>query len=283
MKKLLLCMFFTQFLTTFAMEQAQEDLESLLQDIDGKVGVCAINPDSNDEIVCNADEFFPMISTRKVILAGNILMKIREGTLSLNQEVPLTYKDLVPGTGIINENFQKEEKKIYTIQELLEVMMIHSDNTASDFLMRLAGGYEAINKDMEKYNIQAIRLGKTQNNETTNIATPRALTLILSDIYNACNNFFEPHSNIQWILSLMKRCETGKDRMPKYLPNATVYHTGSGATDICNDIGIIKEDSKTTIASILIKNSTQPMPQLEERIARIALQVHHSLHQKTKE
>ena len=100
-------------------------------------------------------------------------------------------------------------------------------------------------------------------------------------------NTFEPNpakEHRDLLLSLMKRCETGKDRMPKYLPDATVYHkTGSGAMSICNDIGIIEEDSKTTIASILIKNSTQPMPQLEETIAQIALQVHHSLHQKTKE
>ncbi len=311
MKFLLLCLFLTPFLATIAMEETPDELTLLLQNFDGRIGVYATSLDQEKEINLNADDFFPMASTRKVILAKYILTQISEEKLSQNQKVSISPEDLVPGTGIIKTDFtEKDKKREYTIQKLLETMMIHSDNTAADLLMRETGGYEVIDNYLQENSIQNIRFGtdikkwlkahviktalfhETQesvlqskqapwylkciariipllqseptqisfNDETTNIATPRALTMFLKNVYEAKTTRSETNADLD-LLSLMKRCETGKNRIPKWLPdNATVYHkTGSGAMGICNDIGIIEEASKVTFVSILIKNSTKPM------------------------
>ncbi len=109
------------------------------------------------------------------------------------------------------------------------------------------------------------------SNETTNIATPKALTDFLIRCYQGTAPGLSTQSHRDLLLALMNKYELGKNCIPKYMTSAIVRHkAGSGIVGICNDAGIIEIPDKNPIAiTIFIKDSVQPIPELEEVIAKI--------------
>jgi beta-lactamase class A len=117
------------------------------------------------------------------------------------------------------------------------------------------------------------------SDETTNLATPHAMTSFIKDCYEGKAPGMQQNEYRELLFQLMRKCRTGLNRIPKYLPSCTIAHkTGSGFMGICNDAGIIESKDKDPIAlTIFVKDSVLPMPELEETIARTARDIYHEL------
>jgi beta-lactamase class A len=307
----------------------KEALKTYVKDFNGKIGICAINLGTRETIKYNADEFFPMASTRKIVLASYIFDQIDKKNLDLKQEVTIDSKDIVPGSGLIKEEFfnNKLLTKKYSVESLLSLMMSDSDNTAADKLMALGGGHEAIDIWLRRNNVNDIRFEtdlrtwlKKQaiktlrykeaqqaiaqskqapyifkalsmiasilpepktidfSDEITNIAKPEAFNSFLCKVYQGTAPGLQNKKHYELLLNFMSQCKTGQNRIPKELVNTTVFHkTGSGMVGICNDAGIVKTDHKAVVITVFIKDSVNPLPQLEGAIANIALATYNCL------
>jgi len=86
----------------------------------------------------NADEAFPMASTFKIAVAGAVLAKIDAGTISLETLLPVDPARYVESDGIANALIHPGVS--LSVHNLLELMLTHSDNTATDVLTATAGG-----------------------------------------------------------------------------------------------------------------------------------------------
>lgn len=102
----------------------------------GELGVYVKDLDSGVEFSHRAEESWYLASGVKVPIAVEVLRQIEAGRYALDTTVALAATDFVDGAGGTNK---QAPGSILTVRYLLEQMLIHSDNTASDLLIGLSG------------------------------------------------------------------------------------------------------------------------------------------------
>lgn len=143
-----------------ATQRLEQELARIAQLAKGKVGVCALHLESGKQVSLNLQERFPMASTIKVAIAVQLFTLIEQGKLSLMTMVDLQPSDLHPGSGTLDVLFAKPGVQL-SVQNLLELMMVISDNSATDILLRLAGGTEAVQNRVKALGIQGMSVDRT--------------------------------------------------------------------------------------------------------------------------
>ena len=146
--------------TDVATQRLQQELERITQLAKGKVGVCALHLESGKQISLNPQERFAMASTVKVAIAAELFNQIEKGKLSLMTMTDLKPSDLHPGSGTLDVLFAKPGVQL-SVQNLLELMMVISDNSATDILLRLVGGTEAVQNRLKTLGIQGMSVDRT--------------------------------------------------------------------------------------------------------------------------
>jgi beta-lactamase class A len=143
-----------------ANEQALErELQRLGSLSGGVMGVAALHLESGRRAFLNADEPFPMASTFKVPIAVELLRLVDEGKLDLGKRIEVERHDYSPGSGYLTELMSQPGLSL-SVRNLLELMLLVSDNTATDLLLREAGGGEAVTAGMRKLGLEGIRVDR---------------------------------------------------------------------------------------------------------------------------
>nr|WP_145547657.1 serine hydrolase [Variovorax boronicumulans] len=101
-----------------------------------RIGVYARDLASGDSVSFRAEQSWYLASTVKVPVAIAVLRGIARGDYTLDTPVTLRADDYVDGAGSTNRH---AVGAALPIRFLLEQMVIHSDNTASDMLIGLVG------------------------------------------------------------------------------------------------------------------------------------------------
>jgi beta-lactamase class A len=135
------------------------ELERLGALTQGVVGVAALHLETGRWLELNGRDRFPMASTYKVPIAVLLLTEVDRGQLALDSLVRLTAGDLYPATyGIVSEYLRAGSA--LTIANLLELMIIVSDNDATDALLRVLGGTSRVTARMRELGLEAIRVDR---------------------------------------------------------------------------------------------------------------------------
>jgi beta-lactamase class A len=110
----------------------------------GRVGVALIHLESGAVADVRGHERFPMASIVKLPIAIEVLKQVAERTLTLNRAVWLGPSDIRPCCTI--ERRHANGGVSFTVNELLELAIVESDNTAADALLKLVGGPDAVER-----------------------------------------------------------------------------------------------------------------------------------------
>jgi len=206
------------------------------------------------ELSCLAREKFPAASLIKVPILASVLQAVETGRLSLEQQVTITQADLTGGSGKIKT--LKLPINV-TLQELLEFMISHSDNTASNKIIDLLG-FDYLNESFKKAGLKDTVLKRRmmdfsqRPNGKENYTSARDIVFLLNKIYakKLINKEFS-----QIALSLLKK-QRIKDRIPRYLPkNIIVAHKTGLEHGIVHDAGIVFAPQGDYIICVLMKKS----------------------------
>ncbi|HJU65584.1 MAG TPA: class A beta-lactamase [Gemmatimonadaceae bacterium] len=125
----------------------------------GKVGVGVIHLETGRELFVNRDEPFPMASTYKVPIAVQLLTKVDSGRVRLDSLVTLQPSDLHPGSGTLTELFDDPGVAL-SLRNLLELMLIISDNSATDVVLRTAGAGAAVNARLKTLGVSGVSVDR---------------------------------------------------------------------------------------------------------------------------
>lgn len=166
-------------------------------------------------------------SIHKVAILIAIYNQIQEGKLDLDQKVTYTESDRQDyGTGTLR--YQNSGVQ-YTVEDLLAIMMKHSDNTAAYILAR---------KVMNMRDIQTIinNYGLTQTTMEDNMTNNKDMNLLFRKLFTGQLLNSELTRNA---LSLLHDSDF-EDRLPAQLPNnARIYHKIGTATAGLHDVGVV--------------------------------------------
>lgn len=276
--------FFTFSLPIFV--SAQTGFDYLRQEIahvepisGGQLGVGIYHIESGRTLYVNENEPFPMASAFKVAVAVQVLRRVEAKELRLDTLINIQPTDLHPGSGTLSYLFD-DPGVMLSIRNLLELMLLISDNSAADLCLKLAGGADAVNKMLKNNEIEGQRIDRSTlkliaDSEGVPVVNEGAMTL---PEFNQLENQLSAEQqqkaaaafrkdlqdtstpramtqlllqiwqgkllntdNTKLLLDIMYRCETGERRIKGYLPpDIRVAHKTGTISGTANDVGIIE-------------------------------------------
>jgi beta-lactamase class A len=219
----------------------EQQLSSLLAGKSADVGIAALDLNTGETVSIKGDTPFPMASTVKVAVAALYLAQVDHGRRSLD--------DTINGV---------------SARSLMARMLIHSDNRATDMLLRNLGGPRVLHDWLQDNGVTGLRVDRTIAQllsdkrdlwDRRDSSTPMAMVDLLRRIYRA--DLIKPASR-NYLLDLMSRCETGKNRMKALLPYGTpVEHKTGTLTGLADDVGFITlPDGRRVAVAIFTRGGT---------------------------
>lgn len=187
----------------------------------------------------------------KLPVAMAVMKDVEEGKLSLNDLVLLISRDRVEGSGILKHLNSRE----YTVGELILVMLVESDNTATQKLVNLIG-FDELKTKFEEMGLQNTTMNDMPGSPI-NLTTSYDLSLCWK-ILKKGEYLSQEHS--RYIIELLKG-ENKKKKTAFYLDEPLKNKIASKAGDmpgIENDTTLIelqKGDFIFTIMSQDLPNS----------------------------
>ncbi|MBG9986842.1 class A beta-lactamase-related serine hydrolase [Facklamia sp. DSM 111018] len=148
------------------LDAVEETLIEYSEYVSGTVGTSFVNNETMAQVSVNNQIFFPA-STQKIYVLGELYHQYKTGELAPEQEVYLTEDNRVPGAGII-QGYPVGSP--FTIDYLVDLVAIYSDNTAANTLIETVGGGERITPHMHQLGLYDTYVdGKYYHSETNGL------------------------------------------------------------------------------------------------------------------
>ena len=231
----------------------EQQLASISADNPGNLGFAALDLESGELVAIEGDNPFPMASTVKVAVAANYLAQVEHGRRTLD--------DRIAGR---------------SARQLMEAMLIHSDNYATDLLLRDLGGPGTLQTWLTQVGINGLRIDRNiagllasrrDLKDVRDSSTPRAMVTLLKRIDNG--SLLKPWSRA-YLLGLMGKCMTGKNRIRGLLPAGTLVQNKTGTLNgYASDVGFITLPTGRRLAIALFARYGTNRPYTIARAARV--------------
>ena len=270
--------------------------------LSGPVGVMAREIGGGDRVLTwNHTEAFPTASTLKVPLLYELFRQAEAGTVDLTERITLRHGDRTPGSGVLQH---LDDGLAPTLRDLAELMIIVSDNWATDIL------FDRLGKDRVATTLRDLGLTTTHLpltirelfaaltgvDPTDPAVTYGVLRQSLKDYepgpdnvglaLDARNDVSTPADMVR-LLTLIEQghgiSRDGRDRMiemlrhqnftaiiPHRLPTdqrIEVAHKTGSLRGIKNDVGLV-HSPKVTYAIALMSRGQDDIPEVVDRMAR---------------
>ncbi len=285
-----------------------ERIREAEEGFEGVLGVAVKHLGTGEEASLRGDELFPTASVFKVPVIVELFRQVEEGRLSLEERIALRDGDKVPGSGVLKELTEGLE---VSVRDLTSLMMIVSDNTATDLIVERVG-IENVNRTLRELGLvkttvvadcrdilfDLVGLDDLPEGEKTlevyeeraeegvdggswslgvernDVTTPMEMGRLLEMIVNG---EAAGRESCDTILDIMGRCQTGAYRIPKYLPSKEVrlFRKTGSLTGIRNDVGVvtIKDTGESYIIACFTKDAAD-VHAAEEAIAQASRNVY---------
>jgi beta-lactamase class A len=136
------------------------ELARIAAEAPGRLGVRVLKPESGAGTGVNADDWFPMMSVYKLPIAIHALRLAERGHLDLDATVTLTADDRRPGVSRLGSLIEEHGEQQRRVRDLVSAVLRDSDNTASDKLLKLAGGPSAVERTLRSLGIDGIDVSR---------------------------------------------------------------------------------------------------------------------------
>lgn len=204
----------------------------------GNVGYIIKDFKSGQVASSNSDGTFPSASLIKFPILCAAFQAVEDGKLSLGTPITLQRGDKKGGSGVLKLS---SLGMVYTNRELLEAMIVHSDNTAAALLVRQLG-YDYLQKTFVRLGLrdtvitpEGFQLTSRHVSED-NITSPRDMGYLLEKIYK--RELVSAEASDQ-MLDIMKHQKL-RDRLPRFLPIGwEIAHKTGLLRKACHDVGIV--------------------------------------------
>jgi beta-lactamase class A len=238
--------------STPALVPLEQQLAALASAQPTELGFAAYDLGSDSSICINCEAAFPMASTVKIAVAAAYLSQVDFGRRTLDDRIGSR-----------------------PASELIDAMLIHSDNIATDRLIRNLGGPDEIQKWLRFHDLRGIRVDRTIAEllsarrdlwDVRDSSTPMAMIELLKKLETG--KVLKPTSHA-YLLSLMGRCMTGKNRIRGLLPTSVRVENKTGTLNgLTSDVGYIRMPDGRKIAVAFFARGGSGRPRAIAEAAR---------------
>lgn len=201
---------------------------------------------NNKTLYLGRQSTFTTASTIKLSLAATVMHQVEAGVLSLNDPATITSSEVIGGSGILKD---RPTPISTTVGEMLTLMIQVSDNTATNKLVDVVGGFDPINTLTQDAGIAKAELhfgrkmfGAIVLPDGDLWATPHAYKQLLDLYYNASQgnpvSGFINQASAKTLISLM-RGQTVKTKLGATIPGKILAHKTGENDTVSHDLGFI--------------------------------------------
>jgi beta-lactamase class A len=199
---------------------------------------------TGQEVTLNGDTPCPMHSVVKIFIGAYAARELDAGRWQEDQMVLLSRAGAPNGHGRIDKKVGRAGTLLVSVHDMLEAMLIDSDNISADGLMRLAGGPAAIHSALDlpaginmslslRDQLKPFGIAKTMTTynafmaDPRDQATPRAFMMVLARL---ADGRLGSEAGDRRVLDLMRQAWRGTARVPAGLGKdwLTFGRTGTG-------------------------------------------------------
>src|SRR5438477_521056 len=262
--------------------ELQKQIAQIASAARGRVGVAAAVLETGETVSLNPRDHFPMQSVYKLPIGMAVMKQVDAGKIKLDQKVSVTKKDFVRSGqhSPIRDKYPNGTE--ITVNELLRYAISESDGTASDVLIKLAGGPGAIQTYLSELKITDLtvlntekEIGQDWETQYRNWSSPEAVVALLRALHERRGL---SESSQMLLVKFMIESTPGPKRLKGLLPAGTIvaHKTGTsgtknGITAATNDIGIVTSPNGKHLAiAVFVSDSGADEITREATIAKIA-------------
>jgi beta-lactamase class A len=136
-----------------------DQIDALLRNFDGKVGVAVTSIDDGWTVNANGDLKLPQQSVSKLWVTMTVLDAVDRGEIRLSDPITITEADFTLFHQPVASLVKNGVGYTATVGEIIHRAMQMSDNTCNDKLLRLVGGPDAVRAFIARKNLGAIGFG----------------------------------------------------------------------------------------------------------------------------
>lgn len=267
-------------------ERLQRAVEKVTSGVRADWGVYVKCLETGEVVAVNADRQMDTMSVIKIPLMVEVFQRIKEGGLTLTDRYTLRKEDIRPGTGTLRH---LDPGAVVTVKDLVTLMIVVSDNTATDVLYRMVGGPSAVTRRMAamglpgtvgtrtagewfaaQYAAPSAEAFHRAGRHPYGLSTPREIGVLLERMERG--ELVDAESS-RLMLQIM-RAQLYRTRIPRFLSGWIVPHkTGDFLPYIGNDVGVLEAPGRTIVISVFTANHFGDGAALEEAIGRLAREV----------
>jgi beta-lactamase class A len=243
----------------------QEQLAARAAQVDAFVAYSIVPLDGGAGIRVNGDARLPTASTYKVYLLAALYAADAAGRLFLDTRVEYRREDQTRGSGVLKLLTPGLSP---TLRDLARLMIVVSDNTATNAVTRALGGPQAANAAVHALPVELkeTKVGgyisfETLDPEAMAVSCPDDFTAVLSAIYRRqCAGSAAHDDEIYWTL----RRQQHRSMIPRYLPcNEYAEEFGVEEYDRCGtksgsmpgvraDVGIVETRRRSWAIAVMV-------------------------------
>lgn len=136
----------------------QQKLENAVKDERGTFGVVVKHLGTKEEANINEERLFQMASSFKVPILTTLYRDVEAGKIRLDERVKLKWEERVPGSGVLQLLDPEAE---VSVKDMAMLMIIVSDNYATDRVLDLVGGPKQVEAYMKELGLNHITVNQS--------------------------------------------------------------------------------------------------------------------------
>jgi beta-lactamase class A len=268
------------------LQRVKASIERTTRSVNATWGIYVKSLETSEEIAIDADRQMETMSTIKIPLMVEVLEQIKAGKFALTDRYTFVQADSQPGTGTIQ---RLDPGAVMTVKDLITMMIIVSDNTATEVLYRMVGGPEAVNRRMDALGLKNTRamnvpsrwFPSLRSAPTTEqfyregkypfgLTTPREMGQLLEMMERGTL----VDKNASDLMLRIMRGQLYRTRIPRYVSGYTIPHkTGDFLPYVGDDVGMLEAPGRTIVISVFTGNHFGAGEALENAIGLVAKEV----------
>jgi beta-lactamase class A len=203
--------------------QVERALDALVDQAGGELALAAMNLTTGEELTRNDERPMPTASVFKLPLLVEVFRQSETGALDLDERVTIRAEDVVMGSGILRDFSPGLQP---TLRDLAMMMVIVSDNSATNLLLDRVGGPQRVNATMRDLGLGSIVVhrrivfGEITTNGSLAEAAPRDLMRLVAML--AREELVSPQAS-RAILAIL-----GRQRYLEQTPRFVAYRPYAG-------------------------------------------------------
>lgn len=196
-----------------------------------KAGVFIVEPDTGKFVDVDGRRSYPAASMIKLPVLVRLLQALDQGVVKMDQKLVVKKELIGGGSGWLQ--YRKPGANV-TLRETAELMMIVSDNTATNMVIDLLGGKEMFNQEFAKWGLTQTRVNNwLPDLGGTNTTSPFDLATVLGRVDKGELLTAESRA---WMFNVLERNRT-RTLLPRGVP------AGTKVADKTGDIGKVVGDA----------------------------------------